>query len=261
MWTPGAPREQRRQARDEQYAPAQGQRSEQGDRRHRRRGRGRRRRPPVHRHRPGGECRRRVHQDQRLVDGVHRAVRHHERHRADEGRLDAPVRPALRYQAQLAVERRVERERAARHREAADLGQERAGGGQVGDRRLRRQRQREPDGLPHRRRQVFRRRRRHARAERPPDPVRDTDADADTDAHCDRLAEHEADSHPVGLRDPRQRHHHQRRLRPLRRHLPLPRLRPAGRRRRHRREGLQPRVHHGRRRLHAQVGRCDGPGQ
>ncbi len=51
------------------------------------------------------------------------------------------------------------------------------------------------------------------------------------------------------------------RLRPLRRHLALPGLRPARERRRDRRQGLQPRLRHRRRRLHPEVGRCHRPRQ
>ncbi|CAK7284343.1 hypothetical protein SGPA1_30216 [Streptomyces misionensis JCM 4497] len=228
-----------------EHAPAQDQWQEQGDRRPGRRGRGRRRRTPAHRHGERGGGERRVHQDQRLVDRLHRPVRRHQQHHRAGEVLDAGVRPAGRGQAVLAVERRVERQRTARHRASRELGHPGPGPGRVGDRRLRGPGQRRPDGLPDRRRPLLHRRRPGPRAERPPDPEPVPGAHAH--AHQD------VDAHPHP--DHRHGHHRLRRLRPLRGHLPLPGLRPARRRQRHRGEDLQPGVRHRRRRLHPQVGR------
>ncbi|EFF91185.1 two-component system sensor kinase [Streptomyces sp. e14] len=160
------------EGRHDEHAPAQDQWQEQGDRRSRRGGRGGRRRARLHRHRAGGRRRRRVHEDQRLVDRLHRAVRRHQRQRPDGEGLDAGVRPAGGRQARLAVERRVHGQRPARHREAGQVGHRRARPRQDGHRRLRRGRQRRPDRLPDRRRLLFRGRRRHPRAQRPPHPDR-----------------------------------------------------------------------------------------
>lgn len=126
----------------------------------------------------------------------------------------------------------------------------------VRHRRLRRQRHRRPDRLSHRRHHLLHGRHRHPGADRPPHGDRDglpsptatgkptataTPAPTPTATASPSQSTGTGTTTSAGLR-------------PLRRHLPLPGLRPGRERHRHRREGLQPRLRHRRRRLHPKWG-------
>lgn len=114
------------------------------------------------------------------------------------------------------MERHLEGQRTARHRDGPLLGQGRARRERVRHRRLRRERQGRPHRLPHRRRELLRGRGQHPRAERA--SLRDRHLEAERRAQQERhaLAEHpaEAELQPLDPAGHRQRQRGRRRLLP-----------------------------------------------